>query len=79
MKLFEGENEAREYLEQRVPPEDEDRKADIAPLQEKLFDVPENCPQAILNLKEGMDSKYPLILSRQNTHSTVAMLSIIIF
>ncbi|MDD5567355.1 MAG: hypothetical protein PHH01_04130 [Patescibacteria group bacterium] len=41
MKLFKGENEAREYLEQRVPPKDEDREVDLSQLHEQYFDVPE--------------------------------------
>ena len=39
-KLFESEDAARTYLEKNVPPKEQDKEIDLAPLKENLFDTP---------------------------------------
>lgn len=41
-KLFASEDDARKYLEQHVPPKENDKQVDLGPLKEPLFQIPEN-------------------------------------
>ena len=47
MEFFKSEDDARKYLEKRVPPKEEVKVMDLTPLNERLFEVPKE------QLKEG--------------------------
>mgnify|MGYP001597603022 CR=1 FL=1 len=41
-KLFASEDNARQFLKDHIPPKENDRQVDLAPLKEQLFEIPEN-------------------------------------